>query len=268
MGGGATVPPPDHLVTVIRKEGNLARPQIENGHTDIANELTEAFARCYLTASESRVLWAIIRKTYGWHKKYDRISFTQFEQLTGMNRRHVADALKSLMGRSIVTRRGNNYKLEYGVQKDYEKWVLLPVGVMNRLKNLLPVEATNTIVTQQGNTPLPVEATKSLPVEANTKEKKTTIQKKIVEGRKIAGYMFELPWLNKLVAEYADLNFEAEVTKFEDYQADTRRKLKSPKLALRNWLNIARERAAKAPAASRGARPLPDTKTLKEEWEQ
>lgn len=159
----------------------MANPQAEDGHVDISNELVEALAKIYLNPSESRVLWAILRKTYGWHKKYDRISYTQFENLTGMNRRHIYDALKSLIQRKIVTRRGNNYQLEYGIQKNYECWQKLPVGATNRLKNLpsSPVEATKEIVTRRGNTPLPVEATKSLPIEANTKEKKETIQKKI-----------------------------------------------------------------------------------------
>ena len=157
----------------------MANPQLANGHTDIAHELVEAFAQLYLSASESRVLWAVLRKSYGWHKKRDRISFTQFEQLTKMNRRHISDALTSLRNRQIVTRTGNGYKLEYGLNKNYEEWNLLPIEAINKVRhlNLLPIEATNKIVTHIGNTPLPIEATKSLPIEANTKEKKETIQK-------------------------------------------------------------------------------------------
>lgn len=146
----------------------MANPQAENGHIDIANEVAEQLCRINLSPYESRALWVIWRKTYGWHKKDDRISYTQFEEMTNLNRWHIARTLKRLIMRNIITSRGNKRDIKYGFQKDYSKWVSLPV------------EATKGIITYRGNTSLPVEATKSLPVEVNTKEKKETIQKKIV----------------------------------------------------------------------------------------
>lgn len=137
----------------------MANPQLENGFTSIANELVEALARINLSAYELRVLMAIIRKTYGWQKKQDRISYTQFEELTGLGRWHIARALKSLRTRLIVTCIGNGYKLHYSLQKDYSKWKSLPNKV------------TSVIVTNRGNTPLPKSVTKSLPKEVNTKTK-------------------------------------------------------------------------------------------------
>ena len=49
----------------------MANPQTENGHIKIANEIIEAITRTNLSAHESRVLWYIIRKTYGFNKKMD-----------------------------------------------------------------------------------------------------------------------------------------------------------------------------------------------------
>jgi len=60
----------------------MASPQIEHGHLDLANELVEALARTQLNGYESRILWAVWRKTYAWHKKEDWISFSQFKELT------------------------------------------------------------------------------------------------------------------------------------------------------------------------------------------
>ncbi len=100
----------------------MARPQKENGHTEVANELLDAIVKLRLNSYEHSVLWAIIRKTYGWNKKTDHISYTQFEEVTGINRRHIAVTLNQLNKRHIITILKENYFIEYGIQKDYEKW--------------------------------------------------------------------------------------------------------------------------------------------------
>lgn len=105
----------------------MARPQIEDGHCDIALELLEAIIKTRFSNTEHAVFWAIVRKTYGWHKKMDRISFSQLEELTGINRRHVGPVLKRLIQRNIVlcSNAGERKTSEYGVQKDYEKWLMV-----------------------------------------------------------------------------------------------------------------------------------------------
>lgn len=174
----------------------MARPQIENGHTKIANELVEALARHNLSAYESRVLWCIFRKTYGWNKKTDRVSYTQFAAATGIDRRHISRAINSLKSRSIIICNGRGYDLEYGIQKNYELWDLTPkeatVIDTNLGNGLTPKEAMNTdnnLTPIQGDlTPiqggaLPKEATNLTPKEATTKAikhlTKDTIQKKV-----------------------------------------------------------------------------------------
>lgn len=238
----------------------MARPQLEDGRTEIANEIVEALAKTYLNVGESRVLWAILRKTYGWHKKFDRISFTQFEGLTGMGRQHIFNSLNSLIQRKIITRRGNDYKLEYGLQKDYELWDSLPIDRTNRVKHLksLPIDRTITktenqsqslpidrtigsIVTHTENTPLPIDRTKSLPIDRNTKAIKATIQK---QYKKTTAANFE-EYQKELRLRFSDLEFDLELEKFNLYWNNGNRKLKNPKLALLNWLTKAREIKAK-----------------------
>jgi phage replication O-like protein O len=107
-------------VDTISEKG--ASPQTEDGHIDIANEIGEALARLNLSAYESRILWVIWRKTYGWHKKVDCISFTQFEKATGLHRRHVQRTIKKLIERNIIASTGYSRILSYGFQKDYTKW--------------------------------------------------------------------------------------------------------------------------------------------------
>lgn len=101
----------------------MANPQSENGHIDIANEIAEALMKVNLSAYESRVLWFIFRKTYGWNKKQDWISLSQFSECTGLDRRLVHRAIKNLSSKQmIVINKDDSYHITYGFQKDYEKW--------------------------------------------------------------------------------------------------------------------------------------------------
>jgi len=105
----------------------MANPQKENGHVDIANEIVEALAKTYLSSYESQILWAIFRKTYGWHKKEDWITGTQLSGMTDIAKSHISRTLKKLIKRNIINRNSN--KLSF--QKDYDKWERLPKQVTN-----------------------------------------------------------------------------------------------------------------------------------------
>ena len=100
----------------------MASPQKENGFTSIANELAEAFQRLHLSGNQWRLLWVILRLTYGWNKKTDYISLTTFEKCTGLNRWNFKQYLDDLFHREIIIRDNSGYIIKYGLQKDYTKW--------------------------------------------------------------------------------------------------------------------------------------------------
>jgi phage replication O-like protein O len=104
------------------KESKGASPQAEEGHTDITNEIIEAFYRLRLSGNQWRILWVIVRQTYGWKKKTDKISFSFFERKTGLERRNIARALKDMLKRKIIVKNDNTFITTYGFQKDYTKW--------------------------------------------------------------------------------------------------------------------------------------------------
>jgi phage replication O-like protein O len=102
----------------------LANPQTENGCFRIANEIAERLQRTDLSKGESKILWVVFRQTYGWNKKADQISLTQFQQKTGMTRQGVCQSIQSLVNRRIL---GSKQSLTGGITsywliKDYEKW--------------------------------------------------------------------------------------------------------------------------------------------------
>ena len=152
----------------------MANPQAENGHVDIANEIIEALAKTYLSSYESQVLWAIFRKTYGWHKKEDWITGSQLVEMTDITKGHISRTLKKLINRNMVNRNGK--KLSF--QKDYDKWLKLPKWVTDtklpKQDTKLPKQVTE--VTQTGN--------KKLPKQVNTKETKETITKETITKEK------------------------------------------------------------------------------------
>jgi phage replication O-like protein O len=156
----------------------MANPQLENGHIRIANEIVEeALCKTNLSAYESRILWFILRKTYGWNKKSDRISYTQFEE-TGITRRHIARTLCQLKNRNIITVSGNGQRLKYSFQKDYTKW---DGNIKGRAHSTITNRGNGQNHYLKGDKPLPIGVTKPLPIGVNTKDNKDTNKR---QGRK------------------------------------------------------------------------------------
>lgn len=82
---------------------NPARIQAPN-YTQIPNAIFDLMADkdAKLTEKELKVLLAIARKTFGWHKKRDKISLSQLEQMTSMSRVSVVAGIRSAIKRGIV----------------------------------------------------------------------------------------------------------------------------------------------------------------------
>lgn len=145
----------------------MANPQKENGHVDIANEIVEALAKIHLSSYESQVLWAIFRKTYGWHKKEDWISNIQIAGMTGIAETHVSRTIKILIQKNLILKNGK--KLAF--QKDYDKWEKLPKGVTSHHQEKLPKGVDK--VTKGG--------IKNIPKGAYTKETKRNYTKETIQ---------------------------------------------------------------------------------------
>ena len=96
-------------------------PQVEDGYTRIANELLEAVTNaqtCPITLRQIRVVLAVIRKTYGFNKKADRISDGQLAADTGLSRQNINKAKRELLAMSVLRMEGN----KIGVNKYAEEW--------------------------------------------------------------------------------------------------------------------------------------------------
>ena len=83
----------------------------------------EALTKYRIPGEQMQCLLFIIRKTYGWHKKEDAISITQFEKATGMKRSHVCRAIAELSRKNLVsTNKGTRVATKYQFNKKYKTW--------------------------------------------------------------------------------------------------------------------------------------------------
>ena len=104
----------------------MASPQKENGHTQIANELYEAILIAPLTIREMKIVLTVIRYTYGFNRKEHELSVRFISNATGIKFQHIADSIKTLKAKNVITISESN-KHKQGriikLNKDYETWV-------------------------------------------------------------------------------------------------------------------------------------------------
>ena len=136
-------------------------PQLENGFTQIANELYDALVAFRIPGEERQCLDYIIRKTYGFHKVEDSISNSQFVSATGLKKGNVCRAIKSLVLKQLVIKNDNKRIPTYRFNKNYKQWKVL--------SKKQPVINMTTSVIKSDN--------KVLSKAMDTKDSKDTIQK-------------------------------------------------------------------------------------------
>jgi len=149
----------------------MANPQTENGFTKIANEVLEQLVNTPLLGAEFQVLLFIIRKTYGYNKKQDRISFTQFEKATGISRQTINKTIKNLVTKGMIVKiylpEGN---IGYTFIKDHEKWVvkthLLVKGKWSTSKDVL-TKTSKDVLTHKRKKEITKEITEQSSEEIN-----------------------------------------------------------------------------------------------------
>ena len=125
----------------------MASPQIENGHTRIANELLDAIVRVGLAGEESKVFWFIVRKTYGYQKTWDEISLSQFCLASGLNKQNTCRALSNLIKKNMIIKSDKGKITKYRIQKDYTIWKPLSKLIMlsNPIKPVINIDKESVI---------------------------------------------------------------------------------------------------------------------------
>jgi phage replication O-like protein O len=144
---------------------SYGNPQVEDGYTKIANELLDAIIKFDLGKRHYKIVFFVLRKTYGWNKKADVMSLSQIVTGTGLQRGHVCDCVNELSSMKVLLKREHRNGQLLELNKKYKEWVVLPKRE----------HVTETVTDCYRN------SNKSVTETVTTKDNKKTIQKKGVE---------------------------------------------------------------------------------------
>ncbi len=125
-------------------------PQLENGYIRIANEIVKKFKSYRISGDEWLILWTILSKTYGFNKKDDHISITQFENDTGLKRANVYRAMKKLLSKKIIVviKKDNSQINLYRFNKLINEWkgiIKKDTTIINKDNTLLSKKITKVL---------------------------------------------------------------------------------------------------------------------------
>ena len=176
----------------------IETPQLEDGFTQIANGILDDLSRLQISNYAFRVLMQILRNTYGYQLKSNKIPVTSIATKAGIRKAHVSRALHELTTKNIITIK--NGKRSYN--KDSRTWKLTdkkskyahwrkppdlnkvtPIGNnhaynKNSQAQNVPQSVTNKKLPQSVTKVTPI-GNKKLPQSGGIKEKKENLNKVI-----------------------------------------------------------------------------------------
>ncbi len=101
-------------------------PQLERGHTRIANELLEQLAK-KLTGSGTQLalMLVVMRFSYGFQRKHADFTVTELATKLAVARANTRRAVVALEAKNMltVTTRPGHLRKRYQVRKDWRRWV-------------------------------------------------------------------------------------------------------------------------------------------------
>lgn len=156
----------------------MANPQKENGYVAVSTEVFDALIRIRIPGEARQVLDYIIRMTWGWNKKEDRIAYSQIYLATGLRDGQITRAIRKLEAMNLVIRKECRQGKIYRFNKDFDTWKRLSKQVargsviQRGCSYLSEVSAVN----------LSEKSAKPLSEVSDTKDNKTII-KTIIKAR-------------------------------------------------------------------------------------
>ena len=101
-------------------------PQKEDGHREIETSILQALIGAGLSGLEYALVLHLIDKTWGWNKKEDLISLSQFHEATGHDQGYIARSLKNLEKKQIIIVKhggGRGRLSTYMFNKYWDTWI-------------------------------------------------------------------------------------------------------------------------------------------------
>lgn len=113
-------PAEDNVVQLRPQVVNLVErvANIEDGYARLSNMLLEEYSGADLTKRQFKVLLAVLRLTYGWNKKIDRISNSQIAAIAKLPEKRCSETKLQLVKMNILIQKGN----QFGPNKNVSEW--------------------------------------------------------------------------------------------------------------------------------------------------
>lgn len=148
-------------------------PQVEDGYTRVANALIESLARARLNGRELSVALAVVRLTYGFQKRSDRIAASQLAGVTGIPAKKIGPLLASLEAKHVlvVERRGSGRIPTIGIDKRTSRWPMRDATTPHT--GVAQPPPTRGELSAQ---PTPTRGVQPTPTRGDTKERKKVRQ--------------------------------------------------------------------------------------------
>ena len=149
------------------------KPEIDDGHTKIANELLDAIISRDFSKRQLKIIFFIIRKTYGWNKSEDDISRSQMSDETGLKNPHITTTIQELLELNVIIVGSGKYAKRYKINKYYDTWRFTETVTITKT---VPITETVTITKtvtnryQNGNNLLPKQYPQKTITKDNTKD--------------------------------------------------------------------------------------------------
>jgi DNA replication protein DnaD len=100
----------------------MTKPAPKPNYTQAPNVFFDEMMPEIDTLSELKVVLAIIRQTFGWHKNEDELSLSRLEDLTGLSRPSVIVGTEAALNRGVIQRRAQGNSFVYSlVVKDVDQ---------------------------------------------------------------------------------------------------------------------------------------------------
>jgi len=207
----------------------MANPQPDK-YTKFSNELLEALARIRISGEARQVLDVIFRKTYGFHKKEDQISLSQFALSTGLVRPLVVRGVSKLITLNIIIiKKDNTFGNIYRINKDFDTWKPLSKKIRGVSKKIISVIKKDNLL---------------LSKKIHTKDSiKDTIQKKEKLPTHLQTNSFRTIWAawievrNKMRVPNTKKSLELALSKLGKYSVETAIKMVEQSVE-RGWRGI------------------------------
>ena len=105
----------------------MASPQTENGFTRIANELMEVIPLYKFNGTQFRILFVVLRYTYGFQRKSHELSLTFIADSTGMHKQQIKRELDILIkNKVLIEEEPPSFNKPRIIQfnKNYKEWLI------------------------------------------------------------------------------------------------------------------------------------------------